>query len=148
MIKADVATLGINIDKIIAKTKGNASQIARKIGFELQTRVIQKSPVDTGRLRGNWSIAINNIESADYPADKSGLAGVTRGLSTLSKFNLGDTIFITNNLPYVAKLEFGLYGNGDKTVGGFSKQAPHGFIRITHQEVASGLEDIARKAIK
>lgn len=148
MIKADVATLGIDINRIIEKTKGNASQIARKVGFELQNRVIMKSPVDTGRLRGNWTISMNSIDVTEYAADKTGMASISRGLSELSRFNAGDTIFITNGLPYASKLEFGLYGDGEKTIGGYSRQAPQGFIRITYQEVSSGLEDMARKVVK
>lgn len=153
MIKADVATLGIDINRIIEKTKGNASQIARKVGFELQSRVINKSPVDTGRLRGNWNVSMNSIDVTEYAPDKVGGAVMARANSELSTYKIGDMIYITNSLPYVSTLEFGLYGTGKgatvkTTRDGYSVQAPYGFVRITYQEVSSGLEDMARKVVK
>jgi hypothetical protein len=141
-------TLGIDLAKILDKTKHNASQVARAVALELETRVVQKSPVDTGRLRGNWNVGLNAPNINEYPSDKGGSEADARALGSLSNFKLGDTIFITNNLPYVPKLEFGLYGNGSKTTGGYSKQAPHGFIRITFQEVKSAFESIGKKVVK
>lgn len=148
MITANVASLNFDLSKILDKAKDNASQVARAIALELETRVVLKSPVDSGRLRGNWNVGINSIDTAEKPADKTGSSSNTRAISSLSKFKLGDTIWITNNLPYVQKLEFGLYGNGAKTINGYSMQAPHGFIRITFKEVQSAFDSIGKKAIK
>lgn len=148
MIKTNVASLTLDINKILEKAKENGALVARKLVLELQTRVMLKSPVDTGRLRNNWNVGISHIDTTSHGADKSGVEASTRGLAELSKFNLGNTVWITNSLPYVYKLEFGLYGKGDKTVNGFSTQAPHGFIRITHQEITAAFESIAKKVIK
>jgi hypothetical protein len=148
MIANNTGTLTVDLNKILNKSMTNASQIARAIAIELETRVVQKSPVDTGRLRGNWNVGINAPNMAEQGADISGMESNARALGALSNFKLGDSIFITNNLPYTHKLEFGLYGDGDKTVNGYSKQAPQGFIRITYQEVMSALENIGRKVVK
>ena len=140
MIANNTGTLTVDLNKILNKSMTNASQIARAIAIELETRVVQKSPVDTGRLRGNWNVGINAPNMAEQGADISGMESNARALGALSNFKLGDSIFITNNLPYTHKLEFGLYGDGDKTV--------NGFIRITYQEVMSALENIGRKVVK
>ena len=45
----------------------------------------------------------------------------------------GTKCFLTNNLPYIVKLEFGGYGTKnpvDVNAQGFSKQAPAGMVRI------------------
>lgn len=148
MIANNTGTLTVDLNKILNKSMTNASQIARAIALELEARVVQKSPVDTGRLRGNWNVGINAPNMAEQGADISGMESNARALGALSSFKLGDSIFITNNLPYTHKLEFGLYGDGPKTMGGYSKQAPQGFIRITYQEVISALENIGRKVVK
>jgi len=148
MISANAESLTVDLAKILEKSKANASQVARAIALELESRVVLKSPVDTGRLRGNWNVGINSVNTTEYSEDRSGNQANTRAIGALSKFKLGDSIWITNNLPYVAKLEYGLYNNGAKTVGGYSKQAPQGFIRITYLEVMGAFENIGNKVVK
>jgi hypothetical protein len=145
---ANVATLGIDIDRIINKAKENGAAVARKVALELQAKVIEKSPVDTGRLRGNWNVSLNLLDTTEYSADISGGTAISRGIGELFSFKVGDSIYITNNMPYVAKLEFGLYGEGEKTAGGYSKQAPQGFVRITYKDVINDIENILRGAVK
>jgi hypothetical protein len=143
-----------NLNRILKKAGTNASAIARKVALELYTKVVVKSPVDSGRLRGNWNVGINAINSAEYEADVSKLgampsgSGMVRSMSALSTFKIGDVIYITNNMPYVYKLEYGLYNAGPKTLGGYSTQAPQGFVRITYKEIVNDLENISRKVIK
>jgi hypothetical protein len=51
------------------------------------------------------------------------------------------SVFIVNNLPYIAVLEYGGYPNPPsdpvhgKTIGGYSKQAPQGMVRVTAVEL-------------
>jgi hypothetical protein len=145
---ANVATLPIEIDKIIAKAKDNGARVARKFALELQAKVIEKSPVDKGFLRANWNVSLNLMDTAEYNSDISGSTAIARGIGELFSFKVGDSIYITNNMPYVAKLEFGLYGEGEKTAGGYSKQAPQGFVRITYKDVINDIENILRGAVK
>ena len=47
---------------------------------------------------------------------------------------LNRKIYFTNNLPYARKSEYGGFTNKpetEKTIGGFSKQAPGGYVRKT-----------------
>jgi len=151
MIRSNIATLNTDIAKLIKKAKGNGEAVAKAIALEIANRVIEKSPVDKGFLRGNWNLAVANIDSAEYPADRSGTSSISRATSKLGQFKAGNTIFVTNSLPYISKLEFGLYGEGGtsgKTINGFSSQAPHGFIRITHNEINTWAEREANKVIK
>ncbi|MDR1176037.1 MAG: hypothetical protein LBK83_11285, partial [Treponema sp.] len=42
-----------------------------------------------------------------------------------------DAIFLANNLPYARKIEYGTFTDKPetkKTIGGFSRQSPHGVI--------------------
>jgi len=51
----------------------------------------------------------------------------------MPKIVLNKKIFYTNNLPYIGVLEYGGFPvpGGDLTSGGFSKQAPEGWVRKT-----------------
>lgn len=93
--------------------------------------VIKSTPVDEGRARGGWQVTQGS------PASSSDSASKTKGPAfVLSKTNnemFGKKWFLTNNLPYILKLEFGGYGTKnpvDVTPQGFSKQAPAGMVRI------------------
>lgn len=95
----------------------------RTIALQLLRMLIQGSPVDTGRFRGNWDVAIEALVTTN-PAPDSGYAGdsrpargarattdaLSRGLSSLAVLKVADRIpaYITlgNNLPYGRRLEY------------------------------------------
>lgn len=96
-------------DRMIAKVNKDHHSVA----LELFTKIQEKSPVDTGELRRSW--VINKIPSG---------------------------YVISTPVPYAPILEYGLYpnppkGGKGKTVNGFSKQAPRGFVRLSIKEVAN-----------
>ena len=52
---------------------------------------------------------------------------------------------MANNLPYAHVIEYGGYpGDGPNTVGGFSKQAPAGVVRVNVARFEAILEEQAR----
>ena len=97
----------------------------RKISLEMFSRIILKSPVDTGRFRANWQVAIGSIPSGTLDLyDKTGTATVSKADLKLMGAKAGDTIYLANNLPYAIALEEG----HSKT------QAPQGMVALTVQE--------------
>ena len=104
----------------------------RKISLEIFSRVILKSPVDTGRFRGNWQVAIGSIPSGTLELDdKTGTATVSKADLKLVGAKAGDTIYLANNLPYAVRLE-----------EGYSQQAPAGMVALTVQEFAAIVDEI------
>lgn len=94
-------------------------------------QVVRASPVDTGRFRGNWFATISTpstrAQTAIRPASQ-----VNREIEqTVNQAENARIFWLTNNLPYAETLEFGGYRDGPKTVGGFSRQAPQGVVRVT-----------------
>jgi len=76
--------------------------------------------VDSGRARGNWQPAINNAIGVELETtDKNGNATITKVGSETNNLKAGDTFYLSNNLPYAERLEYG-----------WSKQAPSGMVRI------------------
>ncbi len=95
--------------------------------------IIKMTPVDSGRARNNWFITSEKPSeetTARVGTTKGGeyVTSQTKRLSVLD----GSRWFLTNNLPYINSLEFGLYNKPgtSKTVNGYSKQAPRGMVRL------------------
>lgn len=114
------------IAEFVAKAKGNADIVVRKVALEMFSRVIQKSPVDEGRFKSSWVVSINSIPTGDPGTiDKSGAPSFMRVNAAMVGFKAGDVITMCSNLSYSRRLEYG-----------WSKQAPSGVVRITVVEFA------------
>ena len=89
-----------------------------KIALKLFSRVILQTPVDTGAARANWQV------SRGEPITSITERSQTEALRDLPKKRnyggLKEPTFLTNNLPYIQRLEF----------EGWSDQAPEGMVRI------------------
>lgn len=112
-------TFAAQIDAFIEKTKLRADIVLRKLAFDAFAGLLQRSPVDTGRFRGAWRIGLNqkNFETASVSASKGqdppNSAEQAYAATVIGAASFGDTIYITNSVPYAEALE-----------GGWSKQAP------------------------
>ncbi|TSA15029.1 MAG: HK97 gp10 family phage protein [Comamonadaceae bacterium] len=117
--------------KRIAAIQAKVNAVPGKVAFELLHSVVMKSPVDTGRFRANWRVGADNVNVAiDALPNVNPLA---LGNAFLRKFRAGQTIYITNSLPYARKLEYG-----------WSKQAPQGMVRITILEAPDAIKRAIR----
>jgi hypothetical protein len=131
-----------------AKRAGMSTEKAIKgTAISLFGAVIQSTPVDTGRARANWMIA------GATPAGGTSTSTDSSGSSTINEmtaFVAGSKLTeftLANNLPYASVLEFGGYpGDGPKTAGGFSTQAPQGMVRVNAARFEALLEKEAAKA--
>jgi hypothetical protein len=133
-----------DLRKFEVKTNRKLTQVGRKVALELFRRVIYKTPVDSGRARANWQVTIGAQASGTVEFDDTnGGATMSRATAASAGFKAGDTIYLTNNLPYIRKLEEGGYPDGPKTVGGFSTQAPAGMVALTVQEFAQVVNQIS-----
>ena len=114
--------------------------------IKLFSAVIKSSPVDTGRFRANWTAAgVQPSTVTTDMTDKSGAAATGAMVNYINSAK-GQTVFtMANNLPYAHVIEYGGYhGDGPNTVGGFSKQAPQGCVRVNVARFEAILEEQAR----
>lgn len=134
-----MSKFALDIRKFASKAGDNADRVVRKVCGDIERGVVQRTPVDTGRLRANW---IASVGSA-YQGQVSGTGNPNNEQAIRNA--PGNIWYLTNNLPYAAVAEFGQYGrppgsaNGPKTRNGFSTQAPAGMVRITMTAVKSSL---------
>jgi hypothetical protein len=132
-----VASFEDQMRRIEINTVRRLDLFGRNIALELFRRVIYKTPVDDGPARANWQVSIGAAATGTVElSDKDGSATMARATAASRGFRAGDIIYLTNNLPYIMKLEEGGYPDGPKTVGGFSRQAPAGMVALTVQEFA------------
>lgn len=127
--------------KTIAKTVGvNADQLVRKVCLAVDSAVVLATPVDTGRARSNWQVDLNNAPAGTLPEPASPAEGVTRATAEAAEkakaYKAGDTVHITNNLPYIGRLN-----------EGWSAQAPAGFVEEAALAGATTVKD-ARLLVK
>lgn len=136
----------------VKKAKDNAEKAVQLTCAEISERIIMRTPVDTGRLRGNWQPTINRIPNASLlKTDKSGGNTISKVRAATKKIKVGDTYYLVNNLVYAQVVEYGLYPKlvkhkthqrnlKDPKYGrmrswsGFSTLAPDGMVRITLNE--------------
>ena len=121
-------------------------QVVQYVSLEVLRRLVMRTPVDTGAARANWQVELGVIPSGHVNAtDRSGSPTISRGSSIIARLRVGQTVYIVNNLPYIIPLEYGGYPIGPKTVGGFSRQAPRGFVRITAAEFDGMIMQVAAR---
>jgi len=147
-----MAQWSINIDKWAKLTKEKPEKCKRAFVFLMYSKIVQRTPVDEGRARGNWNVSVGKCDTSINEELKT---AKYRSIDELP-IPKGDTsMFISNNLIYMPKLEYGGYGryeegkqvskaNGPKTVNGYSKQAPKGMLGLTVAEASKVLEQAVR----
>ena len=112
-----------NIDNWKKAVEKKLEKVKRTFAFGLYNKIVEKTPVDTGRAKCNWNISINKQDST------TNNGYTVKDLATRIRENAGivneqgkaeDVIYISNNLPYIEALEHG-----------HSQQAPEGMVKMT-----------------
>lgn len=138
-------TFALDISRIVAKTKVSIDETVTRFVFGMFARIIMRSPVDTGRFRGNWVVSFDSPHDIVVARDDKGVvtqngSGTSStknaALVSLSSTNwIGRKAYLVNNLPYGVYLEYGTLGGGP-----ISQQAPYGMVRLTVNEYAEVLD--------
>lgn len=140
--------------KLVLMTLGAAVEIAPG-RFRRISGVVLLTPVDTGRARSSWNVATGQPDTS-YPA--AGAASrrgdpASHASGAMRRLGVYETVWITSSLPYIKVLEYGGYpmnpvrGSWDralrewrvKSVGGYSRQAPRGMVRLTVEGIREAL---------
>ena len=131
--------------------KGSEESV-RVTALKTFTAITFGSPVETGRFRANWFATGSkpSVKSSEG-VDKSGNSAVSAMQQVVLGLKDWSVFTYANNLPYSEVIEFGGYPNpskeGNKTKGGYSKQAPSGVVRINIARAGKLLEAEARKKL-
>jgi len=114
----------------------NIERAVATISLELLRRVVMKTPVDTGRARGNWTLTLGVADDftdlgkfetySEERKDRGGGATISKGVQELEGEKLtGAKVTIFNNVPYIKALEH----------GHSRAQAPKGMLALSISEM-------------
>lgn len=114
-------SLTLDLSKFKKLSREKMKKVVTKTSIDLGQAVVMGTPVDTGRLRGNWMPSLNAYDaSTTDDTDKSGTETSLRIETKFKGYKIGDTLTMSNNLPYAVPIEYG-----------HSKiKAPKGMVRV------------------
>ena len=119
------------------KTLRRLGDVQRRVALDAFGRVVRRTPVDTGRARGSWGVAVGQPRPGPHDREDSTGSEVNReAQNVIATLNLGDRVFLVSNLVYMPPLE-----------SGSSRQAPAGMVSITRNELQP-MVDAAVRAVR
>jgi len=136
----NVASLRVFGQRIAKVAKGMEAKLNRKMigmAITIEQTLVLATPVDTGRARANWQVTLDTPAKTEvsssggnaqvgFVRDEAGRFAkrypsaqetIARAMGTLTHRRPEQNIFISNNVPYIGRLN-----------EGWSAQAPAGFI--------------------
>ena len=129
-----MGSFSIDLQKFADKANVSMKTAVQKIAIEAFKRVIEKSPVDTGRFLANWGVQIGSPYAGSSESfDKTGSATIAKAAGDVLAWNAQGSIYLCNNLSYSIMLEYG-----------HSKKAPGGMVRLSVAEMGGVAQAIAR----
>jgi len=100
-------------------------KLQKRIALDLLRRIVFRTPVKTGRARGNWQVALGAASGSEIEnLDKEGNSTFGAGASEIGTAKPYGLITVFNNVKYIKFLE-----------GGSSSQFPQGMVRVSLAEV-------------
>ena len=119
----------LELDQEFGEALEEFETIIRTAALQGLTRIVQRTPVDTGRARGNCFVSIGAASGeVTEQVDPAGGQAIAAGNAVIASWGGAEAgfpvIFIQNNLPYIERLE-----------NGYSAQAPNGMLGVTVAEL-------------
>ncbi|AEJ13041.1 MULTISPECIES: hypothetical protein [Pseudomonas] len=98
----------------------------RVIALAMLNEIVLRSPVDTGRFRGNNIVSVGApVYTSSVNVDPTGSETIQQGVRVMTGLEPYTQVFIQNNLPYAVPLE-----------DGHSQQAPAGIYAVSFNSVS------------
>lgn len=131
-------TFSADVEKWAKATNTGIEKTIRVVCLSVVKEVVERTPVDQGRLRGNWFATIGQPSNEETDVvDKSGKEGaatVSRAQPAI-KAAPGQQFWLTNNVEYAVPIEF----------GHSREKSPAGMVRITAANVEANVREAARQ---
>lgn len=136
----------MSMNSIVNRVNKRIDTVIRKSTIELFGSVIKMTPVDIGRAKGNWQCSIGSPITSETDRLDSAALGSTNGSVAFSEVTktvkgTGHVVWLSNNVPYIRKLEYSPPGQGG------SIQAPGGMVRLSLQRFGSIFADAAKASM-
>jgi len=124
-------TFESDLERFARRVGKSLDETCRGITIKWFSSTIMSTPVDTGRLRGNWQASQETpVSGTTDDIDKNGSATISKFIRKIG--GAGSVNYLVNNLDYAEKIEFG-----------GSNQAPRGMVRINHARILRIVKQVA-----
>lgn len=117
----------------VEKIRAAYEKVKRAVVLDAHARVVSATPIDTGRARGNWNLGIGGPDRSQLPPGK--YSAMPSPPSAIGRVVLGVDAFLSNNLPYIVRLN-----------EGSSKQAPAKYVERAIAETRAAFKGIVMAA--
>lgn len=130
------------IKTIAVEAERETERTVRQVALSVDQTVVMATPVDTGRARSNWiarlGAAATSTRAAFAPGQKGSTAStnsqaaIDAARAVIAGYTIASNpaIFISNNLPYIGRLN-----------DGWSSQAPANFVEQAVQNGAAAVRN-------
>jgi len=127
------------MDKLGSRVESNAIALAKNVSLDITKLVVINTPIDKGTAKSNFIISIGDSFEGKIAAHSPGKGGSTASANititteeaalALSSYKGGKPIHLTNNLPYIVRLN-----------ENYSDQAQSGYIQLQVLKVRKGIK--------
>ena len=126
-----MSTFAAGMQKWAKKTGLSIDRAVVAATVDISSEIISRTPVDTGRLRGNWIPSTGAAQVSELDRTEPDLAGVKAEADKA----VGGVYFLVNSLPYARRIEY---------EGWSSVKAPQGMVRVSVQNWRATLQEAIR----
>lgn len=125
-------SVAADIQRILLHLNQRSTQLLTLLVAETDAQLKMRSPVDTGRFRASWTIAVGQPDTHVQPPVAPGQT-IAQPAPQIPALAIGQVVYLTNALPYARALEYGS-----------SAQAPQGMVRLTALETPQRVQALVR----
>ena len=108
------------MDSLSARVLVNEVKVKQRLAERVVEVVANATPVLTGQASGNWTTRLDKPTSEWDEGPSSASNSLANAKAALAGLKLGQTIYITNNVPYIVKLN-----------KNYSPQAPTQYVQMS-----------------
>jgi ABC-type sugar transport system substrate-binding protein len=107
------------MNALAATVSQRVPQLTKEVAQHIVEDVARENPVLTGQSAANWKTAIGAPDTSwdQGPNPQAGQHSIDSAKAALVSLAMGQTVYITNNVPYIVDLN-----------SGSSAKAPAGFV--------------------
>lgn len=134
MIHVDLNSPG-GAQKIQEIMERRTADLMREATKDFYQKIIIATPVDTGRARWGWNITVNAPSNTVPPPGIYPMPTIDLHMeNSINSITVTDTIYITNNVPYIKRLN-----------AGYSKNHPARFVEQAAAKVQAAVSKLIKK---
>ena len=102
----------LDLNRFLRVVETEGTREIRQVSLAGLKGVMLKTPVDNGTARANWNVGLNTVdrstseESSSSSKNNIDPSKFNEGSSVIARVEEGDSINISNSMPYINRLEF------------------------------------------